>query len=231
MEKLNLVIADSNVIVRCGLNAIFHQDEQISVIGEAVNEDALFELLHSFHPQVVLIDFLAAGFNVDTVSRVKALFPSTGIVAITTEQSGITIVNALRAGVDSYIKKDCDLHEIVDSVKDTGRGEKFFCGQILESIRSEAINLSDIEMREYSCEPINISQRELEVITLIAEGYTNVQIADKLFLSTHTVNTHRKNIMQKLGVNNTAAIVMYAVKTQLVSPNKFLFSPLRQEIG
>jgi DNA-binding CsgD family transcriptional regulator len=65
----------------------------------------------------------------------------------------------------------------------------------------------------------------LEIITLIAEGYTNVEIAEKLFLSPHTVNTHRKNILQKLGVNNTAAIVMYAVKTQLVSPNKFLFSP------
>jgi DNA-binding CsgD family transcriptional regulator len=72
---------------------------------------------------------------------------------------------------------------------------------------------------------VSITERELEIITLIAEGYTNVEIAEKLFLSPHTVNTHRKNILQKLGVNNTAAIVMYAVKTQLVSPNKFLFSP------
>ena len=86
-------------------------------------------------------------------------------------------------------------------------------------------------MREFNCEPVTVSPRELEVIRLIAEGYTNVQIAEKLFLSTHTVNTHRKNIMQKLGVNNTAAIVMYAVKTQLVSPNKFLFSHLKPEVG
>jgi DNA-binding CsgD family transcriptional regulator len=73
---------------------------------------------------------------------------------------------------------------------------------------------------------VNISERELEIIKLIAEGYTNVEIAEKLFLSPHTVNTHRKNILQKLGINNTAAIVMYAVKTNLVSPNKFLFAPV-----
>ena len=86
--------------------------------------------------------------------------------------------------------------------------------------------MNDLDIVELSCEPVVISDRELEVIKLIAEGYTNVEIAEKLFLSPHTVNTHRKNIMQKLGVNNTAAIVMYAVKSQLVSPNKFLFSPV-----
>ena len=77
---------------------------------------------------------------------------------------------------------------------------------------------------QLSCEPISLSEREQEVIKMIAEGYTNAQIAEKIFLSNHTVNTHRKNIMRKLGVNNTAGIVMYAVKTQLVSPNKFLFT-------
>jgi DNA-binding NarL/FixJ family response regulator len=135
-------------------------------------------------------------------------------------------VNALRAGVTSYIKKDCDVHEIVDSIRETAKGGRFFCGQILEAIRREAIDVNDLDIVELSCEPVVISDRELEVIKLIAEGYTNVEIAEKLFLSPHTVNTHRKNIMQKLGVNNTAAIVMYAVKSQLVSPNKFLFSPV-----
>ena len=99
-----------------------------------------------------------------------------------------------------------------------------FCGQILERIREEKINIDDIEFDELSCDPIAISEREVEIIALIAEGYTNGQIAAKLFISNHTVNTHRKNIMKKLGVNNTAGIVMYAAKTNLVNPNKFLFS-------
>jgi DNA-binding NarL/FixJ family response regulator len=231
MQEVSLVIADSNIIVRCGLGSIFSQDTTVHVIGEATNEVNLFELLQSFHPSVVLIDFLAPGFTVETVAQIRANYPKTRVVAITTEQSAHTIVNALKAGVDSYIKKDCDLHEIIDSVKETGSGGQFFCGQILEAIRAESIDLEGLELREFNCEPVTVSPRELEVIRLIAEGYTNVQIAEKLFLSTHTVNTHRKNIMQKLGVNNTAAIVMYAVKTQLVSPNKFLFSHLKPEVG
>jgi DNA-binding NarL/FixJ family response regulator len=122
------------------------------------------------------------------------------------------------------IDKFVDFHEIIDSIKVTHEGAKFFCGKVLDQIRRENINVEDLQILESDCHAVVISDRELEVIRYIAEGYTNGEIADRLFLSQHTVNTHRKNIMQKLGVNNTAAIVMYAVKTKLVSPNKFLFS-------
>ncbi|MCH2198106.1 MAG: response regulator transcription factor [Flavobacteriales bacterium] len=224
-----VVIADSNHIIRCGLATIFGNYEEIELVGEAVNDASLEELVTNFEPDVVMMDFVAPGFSIDSVPKVKQLCKGLKVVAITTEQSSQTVVNALRVGVDSYIKKDCDINEIVDSVKETGKGGKFFCGQILEAVRRDAIDLHDVELGELNCEPVSLSRREMEVITMIAEGHTNNQIAEKLFLSAHTVNTHRKNIMQKLGVNNTAAIVMYAVKAQLVSPNKFLFSPQGNE--
>lgn len=105
-----------------------------------------------------------------------------------------------------------------------GIGNQFFCGQILETIQRANIDVEDINLENFSCEPVVLSERELEIIVKIAEGFTNGQIAELLHLSTHTVNTHRKNIMAKLGVKNTAGIVMYAVKSNLVSPNKFLFA-------
>lgn len=222
---MKLIIADSNLLIRAGLNAVLSQYADIEIVGEAFSENQLLEMVSGFKPDVVLIDFAAQNFSIDVVPTVHKLHKHIRFVAITGEQSGITIVNALRAGIVSYIKKDCDIHEIVDSVRETAAGGRFFCGQILNTIRKESIDVDDLELTEFSCEPVNISDRELEIITLIAEGYTNVEIAEKLFLSPHTVNTHRKNILQKLGVNNTAAIVMYAVKTRLVSPNKFLFSP------
>jgi DNA-binding CsgD family transcriptional regulator len=110
-------------------------------------------------------------------------------------------------------------------LEETFNGNKFFCGQILETIQRANIDVNDIDFDSFTCEPVVLSDRENEIIKLIAEGNTNPQIADLLFLSSHTVNTHRKNIMTKLGVKNTAGIVMYAVKTNLVSPNKFLFAP------
>jgi DNA-binding NarL/FixJ family response regulator len=124
----------------------------------------------------------------------------------------------------SYIKKDCDLQEISDAVLETAKGNKFFCGKILETINKANLDVDDIDYGVLTCDPVMMSERENEIIVLIADGYTNDQIAEMLFLSKHTVNTHRKNILFKLGVKNTAGIVMYAVKTQLVSPNKFLFA-------
>jgi DNA-binding NarL/FixJ family response regulator len=221
---MKVIIADSNHLIRTGLNAILSQYSDLKILGEAANDDQLLEMVRNFEPHVVLIDFAAKNFSIDVVPRCHKIHPKLKFVAITGEQSGHTIVNALRAGITSYIKKDCDVQEILDSIRETGNGGKFFCGQILNTIRKEAIDVNDLDLIELNCEPVLITERENEIITLIAEGYTNNEIAEKLFLSPHTVNTHRKNILAKLGANNTAAIVMYAVKTQLVSPNKFLFS-------
>lgn len=220
-----IIIADSNHLIRTGLNAIISQYNQFQLLGEAGNETELCEMVRNFNPDIILIDFAAKDFSIDVIPRCIKINNRLKFVAITGEQTGNTIVSALRAGVTSYIKKDCDIHEIVDSIKETADGGRFFCGQILQTIRREAIDINDLNLSEFNCEPVAISERELEIIKYIAEGYTNIEIAEKLFLSPHTVNTHRKNILQKLGVNNTASIVMYAVKTNLVSPNKFLFSP------
>lgn len=222
---MKVVIADSNMLIRTGLHTLLGHQHDMDICGEAATSTELLELIKHKKPDIVIVDFAAKNFNIDVVPAALKISKKTRFVAITGEQSGITIVNALRAGIRSYIKKDCDAHEIVESVKQTAQGGRFFCGQILNTIRKESIDVEDLHIKEFSCEPINISDRELEIITLIAEGYTNNEIAEKLFLSPHTVNTHRKNILQKLGVNNTASIVMYAVKSNLVSPDKFLFSP------
>ena len=222
-SSTTLAIADSSALFRLGVRNMVRQVEGIEVLGEAATGDDLVGLVQSFQPDVVVVDFLADEFDIDVVRRVKAAHPSTRVLAITTQQSGHTLVNALRAGVDSYIKKDCDLGEVEDAIRETAKGGTFFCGQILDGIRQESINVEDLDTLPLTCDPIHLSGRETEVLQLIAEGLTNTQVAEKLFLSTHTVTTHRKNIMSKLGVNNTAAMVMYAVKTGLVSPNKFLF--------
>ena len=90
-------------------------------------------------------------------------------------------------------------------------------------MRKENINPKNISFKSLDPNPVSLSDRELQIIRFIAEGYTNSQIAAIVYLSNHTVNTHRKNIMKKLGVNNTAGIVMYAVNEQMVTPNQFSF--------
>ncbi|UKN01301.1 response regulator transcription factor [Paracrocinitomix mangrovi] len=220
---IDLILADSNELIRVGLRTIF-KDEEFRIIGEAESTEELLDQIKTFKPQVVLIDYTSDGFTIDAVPAVKALDPQVQIVGITPLQTAQTLVHAIKSGVTSYIKKDCSLEEIKNAVVETANNNTFFCGTILETIRTEGINIESIEEVDFSCDPVMLSDREREIITLIAEGHTNAAISEKLFLSKHTVNTHRKNIMAKLGVKNTAGIVMYAVKEKYTSPNKYLFS-------
>ncbi len=220
---MNLILAESNELLRIGLRTIF-KDVDIQIVGDVSNSDELISQLKSFDADVVLIDYTSEGFSIDVIPKALAVQPNLKFVAITPIQSGQTIIHALKSGVQSHVKKDCSLVEIIDSVKETYKGKKFFCGQILETIHKEGIDVQELSDAEFTCEPIILSSREIEVITLIAEGFTNIEISEQLFLSKHTVNTHRKNIMNKLGVKNTAGIVMYAVKEKYTTPNKFLFA-------
>lgn len=222
---MSIIIADSNDLSRVGLRSILSSQTAIPIVGEARDANELENQLSSFDVSMVLIDYTSPGFNIDIISKQNSSKKKYKFIAITPEQSAQTLVDALRSGIMSYVKKDCDLSEIVNAVLETQKGNKFFCGQILETIQKAQINVNDLDFDSFTCEAVILSERENEIIVLIAEGYTNNQIAEQLFLSNHTITTHRKNIMSKLGVKNTAGIVMYAVKTNLVSPNKFLFAP------
>lgn len=221
-----ILIADSHPLIACGLHATLRSHGLEEVVGHARDEHRLFELVADFTPDLVILDFVAEGFTVETIVKLKSRF-KVKVLALTDAQRGSTLVHALRAGVDGYVKKDCDLQEIIEAVRETHAGRKFFCGQILETIRMEGIDLESLDVVDPGCTGVSLSNRELDVIRLIAEGFTNPQISEKLFVSPHTVTTHRRNILQKLGAHNTAAIVMYAVQAGLVSPNRFLFGQPR----
>ena len=221
---MKIVLADNSDLIRLGIRSLLNSEDNIEIVGEARTKEELLDILSSFEVDLVIIDYTSDNFDINILSKLKLNHKNIYTLAITPQQSAQTLVDALRLGVTSYVKKDCSFPEILDAVKETAKGSQFFCGQILDTIKRANLKIDDIEIDGLSCDAVVISKRESEIITLIAEGNTNTQIAEQLFLSSHTINTHRKNIMAKLGVKNTAGIVMYAVKTNLSSPNKFLFT-------
>ena len=223
---IDLIIADGNDLARAGLKYLFAAEDKINVLAEVSDHKQLDKSLSEAKPKLVIIDFTSNGFKIEHVLKFKRKYRAVKWLAITNEQTSLTLVNAIKSGITSYVKKTCDSKEIIDAVIETARGNSFFCGQILEAIQRNSINPEELIVEgELTCEPIILSRREEEILRFIAEGYTNVEIAERLFLSAHTINTHRRNIMQKLGVNNTVGMVMYAVREGMVNPNKFLFSP------
>ncbi len=221
--KVRTLLADHSELALVGLQTVLGAVDRIELVGIARDSIEMQALIVRLKPDVVLIDHTADGFGAKAIREGIRRSKRTRFVAITPDPSQVALMSAIRAGVTSYIKKDCDIDEIIDSVLQTADGDKFFCGKILESLRKASFDVDKFMQEPLSCVPVTLSERECQVIALIAEGQSYTRIADQLFLSAHTVTTHRRNIMQKLGVNNTAALVMYAMKNGLTSQNKFLF--------
>ncbi len=216
-KEIKLGVFVQDYLIQAGLSVLANHISEISSYQRFNSVSSLEEHIHHLDLLVVDVQYLKEmGVGVKDLKDWKS---DLKILAITQLQTKTFYVHALEAGVDSYILNCCDAQEITDAIKATGNGERFFCSKVLNEIMVD----NKLDFRS-TCAGLNISDRESEIIKLIAGGYTNKQIADRLYLSGHTVTTHRKNIMNKLGVNNTAGIVMFAVKEKLVSPNKYLFS-------
>ena len=220
--KRNIVIADNSELILNGLRSILQP-----LAGEGIVSFTKFaplkEYLKATKNILLIIDYTSKGFSLNKVVELKNKYPKMLVMALTPYTNAQTIVQAVEAGIESHIKKECSVQEIKDAFNATSGGTKFFCDDIVAQMRKENINPKNIDFKSLDPNPVSLSDRELQIIQFIAEGYTNSQIAAIIYLSNHTVNTHRKNIMKKLGVNNTAGIVMYAVKEQMVTPNQFSF--------
>ena len=224
MPNIKLLLADHGELALLGLRGLFRQAPNVEIIGEARDPIALRALLVRHKPDVVLIDHATGLFGARDIREGIKRSPRTRFVAISHEPSSMVLLNALKAGAIGYVKKDCDLQEISDSVRSAALGQRFFCGKVLETLKRAGHDVERFVSDPLTCAPVLLSERECEVIGLIAVGRSYTRIAEALHLSAHTVVTHRKNIMQKLGVNSTAALVLYAVKNGLTSPNHFLFN-------
>lgn len=218
MRTIRLGIADQNLISREGLKQILSSHEPITVTREFLSLEALETAGLKDEIDVLLIDYTQGEFTEQTIQTLLEK-GSPKVVGITSDCHAAIIRRLMNKGLHGHLLKDCDLKEIIDSVKETAEGNQFFCGQILDEInKSEGIETN------HGCEPVQLSQREQEILNFIAKGLTTKQIAAELCLSFHTVLTHRKNMMNKLGTTNTAGLIIYAVRENLISPNRFLFS-------
>lgn len=215
-KKINVLVADNNFLVRLGLRSVIEEERKFHWLGEVTKAEELNEKLSENKTDVLIIDYASSKFCVDDISIINEYFPKVKILAITYPQTKQNYLSALQSGVISHLLKECSKDEIVEAIYSTCRGEKFFCGKVVDVVfkENETSNVKGV-----SCDGVKISGREIEIIKLVAEGLSNKEIADKLFLSIHTIATHRKNIMSKLDVNNSAGLVMYAIEKKLIPSN------------
>jgi len=207
---IDILIANSNQIAGEGLKTIIQSKLGNRVLGLATSIEHLEKQSSKYFPDLVVIDYSSEDFGVQSIKEIKKIYKDCKILAITDKLPKATVYAALKNGVDSYLLSDCEKPEIVEAIADTHLGKQFYCGEVIDLLAEGT------DAEKNGCSGISLSQREIEVIRLISDGSTNKEIADLLFLSTHTVNTHRKNIMNKLGIKNTAGIVIYAFRENII---------------
>ena len=218
---IKVLIADKNFLSRVGLELLVGElkgfDLAPSVCGE---KEALINQLQISKPNLLIADFISLGISINELKSICKKYTKTKFLIITEWLSKKESVEVLESGITSFLLKDCEKIEILEAINSTIKGEKFICGKIVRFLSaSSEIKSSNSFIKSLSCDGFQVTNREIDIIQGIAEGLPNKLIAVKLNLSTHTVNTHRKNIMAKLGVKNTAGIVMFAVKNKLLETN------------
>lgn len=205
---ITVIIADDHKMFREGVVALLADQKEIKIIGEASDGTEVMELLGQTAPDVLLLDIEMPNMDgFDTLRAIKNLNVPTKTLVLTMHKSTEFIKNTLKVGAVGYLQKDAGKETLIaaiNEVMETGSYYSPKIGRILmESFHEKKINSQ-------------ISPREKEVIQLLAEGYTTKKIASSLFISPHTVETHRQNILLKLGLKNTAALVKYAVQKGII---------------
>ena len=218
MRPISVILADSQYLVRLGLRHLLRGREQFRVVAEATKEQQLLDQIRAHSPQVVILDYnQPENFSHSTVETIKRTAPYTNILIISADNNKKNIYDILELGVNSFLTKACEESEIIDAIRATARGEKFYCTKVLDFLLEKTFSKGD---DDESCNATPLTPREVEIVQLIAQGLIAKEIAGRLNLSTHTVYTHRKNIMKKLKFNSVSELVLYAVNMGLVENNR-----------
>ncbi|MDX1905413.1 MAG: response regulator transcription factor [Bacteroidia bacterium] len=211
MRPIRILLADTAFLVRQGLRYVTSRFPYLEIADEATHSDELYEKCLTHQPDMVIMDYQAPGFfSTEDVRMIRQLLPACEVLVISSGLHRDQVLQVLEFGAKGFLLKECDEAEVVDAIHALMRAEKFMCGRILDMVMERTHAGGD-------CEPTRLTIRELEIVRMMATGHQTSAIADTLSLSLHTVYTHRKNIMRKLGVTTAAEVILYAIHTALVS--------------
>lgn len=209
METIKLIIADDHKLIVDGLKSLLAEKTEIRLVAEVENGQQLVEKTRVALPDLVITDLdMPVLSGLEAVKILRREFPSLKILVLTMHKDKNMFLKLRHAGANGYIHKNCDKEELFFAITQLLKGKEFFSSEILESEHTYKI--------PQSSEEIELTKREVEILVLITEGLTNIEIGKKLFISDRTVDTHRTNLMKKLHVRNVAGLIRFAYGNRLI---------------
>ncbi len=215
MKKIKILIAEDHTILRQSLVILLSQQEDIEVIGEASGGQEAYRKIVKLRPDIAILDISIPQLNgIDLAAKLRQEAVDIKIIILTMHKSEDFVTAALRAGVRGYVLKDNALEELIECIESVSNGNVYLSQSVTRMVVDGFIkSVPDDASKEEA-----ISVREREILQLLAEGKSNKDISELLNLSIKTVETHRNNIMHKLGLKNVASLVLYAVRNHIIEP-------------
>jgi two-component system invasion response regulator UvrY len=213
-KPIELIIADKQPLTAAGLESFLTDKQGVRVVGKVKQRHDLMGLMTTLQPDLLIVDYNIPDYiDLEDIKNAQSVSSKTNVLILSSDNNKSSILDALQLGIKGYITKDCSLEEVAMAVQSTAKGEKFFCHKILDIIME----------KHFSPEPENgdatvLTTRETEILKLIAQGHSTQAVADMLFLSPHTVQTHRKSIIKKLNIKSPTQFVIYAMDLGLLKP-------------
>lgn len=212
-KKVNVIVADDHQIVIDGIKSLLESDNNIVVVDTASNGKELIDKVsHAITPiDLIITDIQMPVINgIDATSTISRKFPAIKIIALTMHNEKALINSIMDAGAHGYILKNIGKDELLMAINLVMEGKKYFSGEVTLTVMN-----TDEDGDNYNLN-VPLTQREVEIVKLIVQGMTNIEIGDKLFISHRTVDTHRTNIMKKVNAKNVAALIKYAIQKNIV---------------
>ncbi len=212
-DRIRVLIADDHTIVRSGVRLLLQAEPDIEVVGEAGDGNEALALTETLQPNVVLLDIAMPGVDgMEATRQIKTRWPDINVLVLTMHRTDEYFFETLKAGASGYVLKGAETSELINAVKVVSRGEVF-----LHSTMARRLVQDYVTRAEGAAESgVSLSPREKEILRLLAEGYSNNEIAKKLVISPSTVHTHRSNLMTKLGLSSRRELIQYARQRGLI---------------
>ncbi len=218
MEKIKIVLIDDHNIVRDGLKILLMNLPDIEVIGEAANDTELFELLCESKPDILLMDIALPDMSgIAITEKISHDYPDIKVIMLTANISNETVFEAMKAGALGYLPKNIMQEELVLAIKTVYEGNEYLAKSITNAVMKTYMVRTMLGKTGKSKNAQELSNREIQIIKLLTEGFRYKEIADQLNISIRTVESHKNNILAKLELNSVVDLVRFAIKNKIIS--------------
>ena len=214
-SRIRLLLVDDHAVVRSGLRMLLQAEPDLAIVGEAENGTQAITQAVILQPDVIVMDISMPDMNgIEATRRIKAVCPNTAVLALTVHEDNPYFFEMLNAGASGYVPKRAAPDDLVSAIRTVYQGGVSLYPSVAKELVKDYLHLSEGGERPSSYD--DLTAREREVLTLIAEGLRNQEIADQLVLSVKTVDRHRENIMRKLNLHRRVDLVKYAIEKGLI---------------